>query len=221
MSKVLDPKQDFEKEYWKKNYSEPETMDGIGNAKEHAKYLEAYFRLDLINVSSIVDFGCGSGHLLKAFIKTFMPYKVVGIEPSEFAFNKLSENKFKIVDNMNVKLFNESIQQWCESDRKIQRFDLGICTSVFQYLTEKEIKDILPVIAERVKYLYFTVPTKTELERQVDDLEFFDTYAIRRPQKFYLNLLKKHFTIVSSRVLESKTYFNKKTTLVTDLLFRF
>jgi SAM-dependent methyltransferase len=220
MKKVLEADSDFEKDYWDKNYSEPETMDGIGNAKDHALYLKNYFKLDLIDISSVIDFGCGTGHLFKAFLKTFIPYKAVAIEPSNFAFKKLQQNKFQIVESMKVKFHNESIEQWCFSDRKEQRFDLGICTSVFQYLAEDQIKRVLPIMASRVKYLYFTVPTKYELERQVDDLGFYDEYARRRSQKFYLKLLKEHFTIVSSRVLESKSYFNTQTTLITDLLFR-
>jgi SAM-dependent methyltransferase len=221
MKKTLDANLDFEKEYWDKNYSEPDTMDGIGNSKDHALYIKNYFKLDLIDVSSVIDFGCGTGHLFKAFLKTFIPYKAEAIEPSQFAFKKLKKKKFQIVESMKIKFYNESIEEWCFADRKEQRFDLGICTSVFQYLTEDEIKKILPIMATRVKYLYFTVPTNDELERQVEDLDFYDEYAKRRSQRFYLNLLKEHFTVVSSRVLESKKYFDKSTTLITDLLFRF
>ena len=34
-------------------------------------------------------------------------------------------------------------------------------------------------------------------------------------------MIKKHFTFVSSRMLESKVYFDEESTLFTDLLFRF
>jgi hypothetical protein len=99
--------------------------------------------------------------------------------------------------------------------------DLGICTSVFQYLTDKELKEALPIISKRIKYLHLTVPTDVELGRQVSELEFKDEYAIHRTREQYQKLLKPHFTFVSARVLESKHYFNEDTTAFTDLLYRF
>jgi 2-polyprenyl-3-methyl-5-hydroxy-6-metoxy-1,4-benzoquinol methylase len=210
----------FEKQYWDENYSDPDTMDGIGNAKEHAIYLKAYFDLDLIDISSIIDYGCGYGDLLKAFGKVFKPYKMIGVEPSEYAFNKLKKRKVKPVESTNLNLYNKTITEWFEQ-KKIKNFDLGICTSVFQYLEEIELEYIIPQMAKQVKYLYFTVPTNIELERQVDDLAFHDKYALRRKRKFYHDLLKKNFTVVSSRVLESKHFFSEEDTSITDLFFRF
>ena len=77
------------------------------------------------------------------------------------------------------------------------------------------------MMAKKVKYLYLTVPTDKELEQQVSTLNFKDEYALKRTQEFYYNLLSKNFTFISSRILESKTYFDNDTTSITDLLFRF
>jgi hypothetical protein len=76
-------------------------------------------------------------------------------------------------------------------------------------------------MAQKVKYLYLTVPTDKELNAQIEDLEFHDTYAIRRSRSAYQRLLKKHFTFISSRILESKVHFDESTTSFTDLLYRF
>lgn len=213
--------QTFTKEYWDQNYSQPSTMDCIGNAKEHANYIHAFFTLELIDISSIIDFGAGYGHLFQKCLKKFIPYKACAIEPSDYAFLKLKKKKLKPVDSTNLSLFNESLQEWVirKESNKV-RFDLGICTSVFQYLTKEELELVIPIMATRVKYLYLTVPTDKELDRQIDDLDFHDQYALRRSRKFYQNLLSKHFTNISSKIWESKKYFDEETTLFTDLLYR-
>ena len=211
----------FEQEYWTKNYSQPQSMDGIGNAKDHVNYLKAFFELEMIDVSSIVDLGFGYGYMFQKMMKAFLPYKACGIEPSKLAFNKARSRKLKPVESTNLKLHNETLQKWCErKDNKNTRFDLGLCNSVFQYIPTDDLSKIVPVLARRIKYLYLTVPTDMELDRQIEDLDFYDTYAIRRSRKFYRDLLGEHFTNISSKLWESKNYFDEKTTLFTDLLYR-
>lgn len=213
---------DFEKDYWENLYAEPETMDGIGNVKEHIKYIKSVFELDLIDISSIIDFGFGHGIMLKKILKEYIPYKAAGIEPSKYMFNQIDPKKITPVKSTKLDLQNTDLLNWCKKDHKKNNyFDLGICMSVFQYLPLKDLKVILPILSKRVKYLYLTVPTDQELEKQVDDLKFFDPYAKRRSRKYYYNLLKPHFTFISSKILESKYHFNESTTLFSDLMYRF
>lgn len=212
----------FDKTYWDKNYSQPMTMDGIGNAKDHVRYLKAFLSIEYVEVTSIVDLGFGYGHLFREMLKAFIPYRALGIEPSPYAFNKVKLDKLRPVESTDLKLFQEDLLTWSRTDRKKNNFfDLGICTSVLQYLTDKELKEVIPVLAARIKYLYLTVPTNIELGRQVSELEFKDEYAIHRTREQYQKLLKPHFTFISSRILESKTFFNDETTSFTDLLYRF
>ncbi len=213
--------QEFDKEYWQQNYSEPGTMDCIGNASLHTKYVKTFFELELVDVSSIIDLGCGYGYLFQKMLKSFLPYKACAIEPSKFALDKARRRKLKPVESTKLELFNESIEQWCKREEtKKLRFDLGLCTSVFQYLSEDELKMVVPIMATRLKYLYLTVPTDIELDRQIEELEFHDTYALRRSRKFYRDILSPHFTNISSKLWESKKYFDEETTLFTDLLYR-
>jgi hypothetical protein len=196
----------FEKEYWDHNYSDPSTMDGIGNAKDHVNYLKAFLELEMVDVSSIIDLGFGYGYLFQKMLKAFIPYRA---------------RKLKPVESTKLELLNESIQQWCNrTDSKKLSFDLGLCNSVFQYIPDKELKEIIPVLSKRIKYLYLTVPTDMELDRQIEELEFNDTYAIRRSREFYRKILSKHFTNISSKLWESKYHFNEESTLFTDLLYR-
>jgi len=211
----------FEKDYWDLNYSEPQTMDCIGNAKAHVNYLKSIFELEHVDVSSVIDLGCGYAYFFQKVLKAFLPYRACAIEPSQYALDKAKQRKLKPVESTKLSLFNENIEQWCErEDSKKNRFDLALCTSVFQYLPEESLNKILPILSRRVKYLYLTVPTDIELDRQIEELKFHDTYALRRSKKYYWNLISKDFTNVSSRLWESKYYFNEDTTFFTDLLYR-
>jgi len=210
----------FDKTYWDKNYSDPMSMDGIGNAKEHAKYLKAFFAVEGVNVESMIDFGFGYGHLFRAMMRTFLPERAVGIEPSEYIFKKAKIDKWKPVESTRLNLFPEDLKTWASKNRR-EKFDLGICTSVLQYLTDEEMKLVLPVMASKVKYLYLTVPTDEELKRQVSEMEFKDEYALHRSREAYLELFRPHFTFISARVLESKKAFTEESTPFTDLLFRY
>jgi len=211
----------FSKDYWDTNYSSPDEMDGIGNAANHAKYMKAIFELDFIDISSVCDLGFGLGHLFEEVLKAFIPYRAVGIEPSKHVFEQVKKRGISPVESTSLKLYNLDLLSWCESDRFKKHFDLGICTSVFQYLTDEEVRAILPILSKRVKYMYFSVPTNKELDRQIEDLDFKDEYAIRRSRSWYQKEIKKHFTFVSNRLLESKHHFNEENTFFTDLLFRF
>jgi hypothetical protein len=211
----------FEKEYWEHNYSDPNSMDGIGNAKDHVNYLKSFLELEMVDISSIVDLGFGYGYLFQKMMKAFIPYKACGIEPSKIAFNKARSRKLKPVESTKLELLNESIQDWCKrEDSKKLSFDLALCNSVFQYIPSKDLKEIVPIISKRVKYLYLSVPTDIELDRQIDELEFNDTYAIRRSRDFYRKILSEHFTNISSKLWESKHHFNEESTFFTDLLYR-
>lgn len=214
-------KEPFDKSYWDYNYSEPNTMDGIGNAKDHVKYLKSFLDLELVDVSSMIDLGFGYGHLFQKMMKVFLPYKACGIEPSEYAFERATKRKLQPVESTQLSLYQESILEWCKrKDSTRVRFDLGICTSVFQYIPDKDLKFIIPILSKRIKYLYLTVPTDKELDRQIDDLNFNDTYALRRSRKFYRDIMSLGFTNISSKIWESKFYFDEDTTLFTDLIYR-
>lgn len=211
----------FDQTYWKKNYSDPMSMDGIGNAKDHVKYLQSFLSVEHVDISSIIDLGFGYGYLFREMLRAFKPYKAMGIEPSTFAFKKAKVDKYKPVPSTNLELYQEDLLTWCRTKRKQNEFDLGICTSVFQYLSDRDLREVLPILSKRIKYLYLTVPTDEELKRQISELDFRDEYAIHRSRDRYKKLISPHFTFISSRILESKYHFDEKKTSFTDLLYRF
>ncbi len=210
----------FDQSYWDKNYAEPQEMDGIGNAKEHANYLKAYFALEQVEIKSIVDLGFGSGHLASAVIKAFGPWRFNGIEPSVPAYER-GKKRLARFSSVKMKLECLDIVSWCASQTGQGRwFDLGLCTSVWQYLSDAEIARALPVMARMMRYLYLTVPTDKELDKQIQILNFYDELAIRRRREEYLEMLRPHYTLVSGRIWESKIHFDETSTQLSDLLYR-
>lgn len=202
----------FGPEYWKVQYAEPESIDGIGNAKDHSRYLSAFFNLEGVEVRSMVDLGFGPGVLFKEMLRTFRPRRALGIEPSEHVFKRFHAE--------GVKTRREDILSWCRR-REATSYDLGLCTSVLQYLTTAELREALPVLSRRIRYLYLTVPTDLEYQRQKTEQHFADPHAYQRSRATYHRLLRPHFTFLSTRVLESRHFYDERSTLFNDLLFRF
>lgn len=212
----------FGTEYWETNYADPEEMDNIVNAKEHIAYIKAIFTLESVDINSVIDFGFGLGILFQEALRVFVPYRAHGIEPSPFAYDHVLNKNIKPVESTKLVLENIDLVTWAQKEMKREKiFDLGLCTSVLQYLTDDEIKIVMPVLARRVRYLYLSVPTDMELKRQIEEVEFHDQYAIHRSREKYLKFIHPHFTFISSRLLESKIHFDEETSSFTDLLFRF
>jgi hypothetical protein len=212
----------FDQQYWLENYAEAESMDGIGNANFHAAYMKNLFALELVDISTVIDFGFGLGHLFEEVLKAFIPYRAMGIEPSAHAFELVKKRGISPVESTKLVLKKMDIKTWCEEQTAKSRYwDLGLCTSVFQYLTDEEIAFVMPVLAQKIKYLYMSVPTDKELLQQRRELDFNDQYAIARSRSQYLKIIKPHFTIISSRLLESKVHFDQESSYFTDYLFRF
>lgn len=210
----------FNSYYWDTIYAQPQTMDGIVNATLHADYLQSVFALDGVKVQSILDVGYGLGHLFNAVLARFKPRKAVGIEPSAHAF----EQARKIIrkpPGCRLKLLAMGLEEWCAQPRRPARFDLTLCTSVIQYLDDRALKLVLPVLARRTRHVYLTVPTDVEAVRMAADYDFEDGFATQRTRQEYLSLLAPHFTVIGNRLLESKYHYDETTTPFSELLFRF
>ena len=213
----------FPRQYWLDNYSDPELMDGVYNARPRAQALKAFFDAEYIDINSLIDFGFGLGHLFEQMIDIFAPHTVVGLEPSAHVFAQVNQRRLTTILSTDITLLHTDLQSWCQKPPRADHelLDLGICTSVFQYLSDAEIEAVLPTMAQRVKFLYFSVPTDEELRYQANELDFDDTYALSRSAAAYRDYLADHFTIISYRLLESKVHFDANTTLLSDLFYRF
>src|SRR5688572_3896512 len=97
----------FDKTYWDKNYSDPMSMDGIGNAKDHVRYLQSFLKVEHVDISTIIDLGFGYGHLFREMMKAFIPHRALGIEPSAHAFKKAKLDKLRPVESTDLQLYQE------------------------------------------------------------------------------------------------------------------
>jgi len=198
-------------------------MDGVYNARLRARALKATLDAEYVEIGSLIDFGFGLGGLFRAMIEAFTPHTVVGIEPSPPAFAWLDGARLTDTPSTQITLLPVDLLTWCQradaSDD--QPFDLGICTSVFQYLSDPELEQIVSCLAQRVQYLYFAVPTEYELTYQAVHLDLDDRYAISRTRDEYLALLRPYFTFVANRLLESRVHFDAENSPFYDMLFRF
>lgn len=204
----------FNKDYFDKLYPKNETIDGDYNSKDHGDYLKALFHLMGIHVSSIYDFGFGKGTLLRDVSKKLEATRAHGCDISTYAYNNLKKKKWA----KDFKLEISEIQ-----DLKIPKkpYHLGLCNSVLQYVPEKQLKKSIDVLAKSCKYVYFHVPSDEDYKILKADLNFTDSYAIKRKNKVYEDLLKKSFTFVSWGLLESKKFSTHKNSPFTDSIYRF
>ncbi len=194
----------FGEEFWRDNYAQPESIDCVYNASAHARFLAASFEVVAQPIASVVDLGFGLGFLFAEVLALLEPYKAAGIEPSAHAFAEGSR-RVRAAREARVDLEQIDLVGWCShSEHPRRRFDLGICTSVLQYLEDDELAVVLPVLARRLKYLYVTVPTSAELDDMADRLDFVDHYAISRSRETWRSLLGRHFTLVGARLMESR-----------------
>jgi hypothetical protein len=99
------------------------SMDGIGNAKDHVRYLQAFLTVEHVDISTIVDLGFGYGHLFREMLKAFKPHTVVVIEHSPYAFKKAKPDKLRPVPSTDLKLYEEDLLTWCRTKRKGNTFD--------------------------------------------------------------------------------------------------
>lgn len=192
----------FGEEYWRTAYAAPGQIDGTGNAHAHAAYLHSLLFLDMAPVSSIVDLGAGLGGMLHAMIARLQPARALAVEPSAWALERLAR---QAPAGTELRVTQADIASWCTRPGDAWTyFDLGLCTSVLQYLDDDEIAAVIPELARRVRWLYLTVPTSREFAGMRAQTGFADRWAIARPATWYRSALSPHFRWVSSRLLESR-----------------
>ncbi len=211
----------FGPQFWSDNYDQPQLMDGVFNAAEHARYIRASFEVLGTIPNSVADFGFGTGHMLAAVVRELKPYKIGGIEPSAVVFSSGKALIEQAAAPTNSALTQTDLSSWCElNDHARHRYQLGLCMSVLQYLNDGELQQVLPVLARRLKWLYLTVPTAEEARWMKAREGFDDAYAIERTQAELREWLRPHFEPVSARILESRVTLEASDSPFTDHLFR-
>ncbi|MDF3820359.1 class I SAM-dependent methyltransferase [Leptospira sp. 96542] len=193
----------FDESYWSEIYGNGLDVDGSYNAKEHANYLHALFRLMDIPVYRIADFGFGKAILLREMVKTFSPVKVYAVDASQNAYEDLKKKDWvKRSDKFHI--YHSSLENFILPKLEKTPVELGICNSVIQYLPDSEIPKVLERMAKYCNYLYFTVPTNVDYAEMKKEMSFIDPYAYSRSAKKYRKWLSRDFEIVGYNLLQSK-----------------
>lgn len=190
----------FESDYWQNVYGDGSNIDANFNAVEHANYIASILRLMDVTVNSVIDIGFGKACLLKEVVQKLMPEKVIAIDPSVERINELMNQKW--ISSWNIAILNATIESF-DGSLLQEPIDLGIFNSVAQYI-QTDMDKIFSKLAKITRYLYFSVPTKTDYDRFKREVDFFDPYAYTRTKSFYYEMLSPYFTIVSYNLLESK-----------------
>lgn len=192
----------LDENYWSSLYGDGYDIDGHFNAKEHARYAKSLLDLMDTRVHSLGDFGFGKGLLLKEFVKTFKPARVVAVEPSSDRVEELKTQKW--ISQTHIQIHNSELENFQPPFLSYAPLDLGICNSVLQYIDDSHLKKVVENLSIFNQFLYFTVPTSEDYKRMKKEIGFEDPYAYARSLKFYRKLLSPHFHFVSFNLLESK-----------------
>ncbi|MCB9664517.1 MAG: hypothetical protein H6732_10400 [Alphaproteobacteria bacterium] len=210
----------FDDAFWQQVYGRPETMDGLVNARAHAACIASAFEVALQPLDSVIDLGFGLGHMLQAVLEAVRPRRAFGIEPSPSAFASVQGRRLAPAETR-LSLERLDLVGWCRRPTHPRHeVDLGVCASVLQYLEDEEVVEVVPVLAQRLRWLYLTVPTDAEYLQQAEDEHFVDPWAIHRPRAFYVDLLRPWFDVVGTRLLESRVRVERWQSPFTDDLYR-
>ncbi|MEZ4269380.1 MAG: class I SAM-dependent methyltransferase [Myxococcota bacterium] len=211
--------------YWRECYADPELMDGVFNAEDHAAYLDRLLALEGVTVRTMVDLGFGLGHLTDAVIAVLRPREVEATEPSAWARERaLARGLGRVrLDGRPARprIRSLDLAAWCAEPPPAAPFDLGVCTSVLHYLDDDALALVIPALAQRMRYLYLTLPTAHDLARQRADEDFNDRHAIGRTREQWWAALSPHFTCVANRLLESRALRDPASPSFEDDLYRF
>lgn len=130
-----------------------------------------------VRISSVLDVGAGLGYWRDWYASNHPRVKVCSIDVSEHACAKYHHEL-------------RDISMWHPS----RAFDLVVCQSVLQYLSNSRAEAAIEHLAAATKrVMYFEVPTSSDLKHIVDRRSTdFNIYA--RGGEWYRKRLTKHFT---------------------------
>ncbi|MFA5894322.1 MAG: methyltransferase domain-containing protein [Candidatus Shapirobacteria bacterium] len=99
-----------------------------------------------IDPNSVIDFGCGTGDIIKPFEKHNI--KILGIDGSKsnFKYRKINSKNFKIFDLRNVY-------------HSTSKFDLCLCLEVAEHVEEKFSTNLIQSLTESSDTIIFTAAT--------------------------------------------------------------
>lgn len=170
------PRNTFDESFFKRFYSSTpvHSRRKIGSLASAVHNLCAWWD---VSISSVLDVGAGLGYWRDWYSSNYPRVKVRSIDVSEHACAKFGHEL-------------RDISTWQPN----RRFDLVICQSVLQYLSNRDAEAAIEHLAVATKrVMYLEVPTSSDLKSVVDRRSTdFDIHA--RNGEWYSKRLLKHFT---------------------------
>jgi len=168
----------FDAAYYNRFYENPATR--AASAEEQAvlaNFVSAYLEYLDVNVTSILDLGCGLGELLHGLHQAFPNARATGVDISEYLCKRYGWQLGSVVDFTG------------------DAHDFVICSDVLGYLSDRECAKAIQNLANLCNTaLYLSVLTEEDLD--ICDAEHTDMQQIARPYNWYKTRLNKHFVAV-------------------------
>lgn len=167
----------FDRQFYETHYYDPRTqVNSTEQARKLARFIFSYLDLLEVEVSSVIDFGCGIG-LFKDAVREIDPaIEYEGVEISRYAAETYGWSHGSVVDY-----------------RAEHPSDLVFCQGVLQYLNARDADRALRNLARHAdSALYLEVLTLEDWEENVNQ-ELTDSRCLLRPANFYRERLDRHF----------------------------
>ena len=190
-------RQEFDSDYYERFYFNPKTK--VYDDEDQIRLTEfifAYLKHLKIPVKRALDLGCGLGHWKKEIAKAFPKATYQGVEFSEFLCEKLGWDQGSVVDYQGK-----------------GEYDLIICQSVFQYLTDAQVAKGMKNLVRLCRgAVYLEIITAKDWKEHCDQ-RVTDGKVYLRSADFYQKHLQKYFRSIGGGLFLPKD----STTVVYEL----
>ncbi len=168
----------FDKDYYARYYEDPRTrVASRADAQRLGSFVASYLGYLGQPVRSVLDLGCGLGHLRKVMAREFPQATYTGVERSEYLCERYGFEPGSVVD-------------W----KSRRRYDLVVCQGVLQYLTRAQAVAAIDNLGRLCRgCLYLEALTKEDWAEACDRRRT-DSAVYLRPASFYRRELRKSFS---------------------------
>lgn len=151
---------------------------------KRARFVVSYLDHLQVDVSRVLDAGCGTGLWKRALGRIDRDIEYVGIDPSEYLCKRYGWTR-------------ASIDQFASR----RKFDLVVCQDVLQYVDNATVVDSFESIARVCRgAFYFDVPTRDDIDDRLLDMRRTDGAIHVRSAAWYRARLKRDFVNVGGGV---------------------
>lgn len=169
----------FEEEYFRKWYSQDALSIQQERAAEVADFIVSFLRYLRIPVNTVLDAGCGVGHMKTGLLRHWPDMTYVGIDRSQYACRKFG-------------WINSSVSNF----DKGKKYDLVVCRNVLQYTDNIECASSIRNISRLTRRAAYIEYITERDARELSGSSCTDVDVFLRVQSWYLNHLQRELVSV-------------------------